>query len=111
MEDWQERALNILEQLGGAPATSFHEGPVEKVIESTLTNFGIPSHKDQFGNIIAKLDASSTDHTNPETIPAIAFVAHMDHPGFEIVSIEDQTLGAVALGGVPPGGYEPGLSL
>ena len=30
MEDWQDRALNILEQLGGAPATSFYEGPVEK---------------------------------------------------------------------------------
>ena len=111
MEHWQERALNILEKLGGAPATSFYEGPVAKVIASTLTTLGIPYHKDEFGNIVAKLHSHATDQNNPEATPAIAFVAHMDHPGFEIVSTEDQTLAAVALGGLPPGGYQPGLSL
>ena len=111
MEHWQERALNILEKLGGAPATSFYEGPVEKVIESTLTTLGIPYHKDEFGNIVAKLHSHATDQNNPEATPAIAFVAHMDHPGFEIVSAGDGTLAAVALGGLPPGGYQPGLAL
>ena len=111
MEHWQERALNILEKLGGAPATSFYEGPVEKVIESTLTTLRIPYHKDEFGNIVAKLHSHATDQNNPEATPAIAFVAHMDHPGFEIVSAGDGTLAAVALGGLPPGGYHPGLTL
>ena len=63
MEHWQERALNILEKLGGAPATSFYEEPVAKVIESTLTTLGIPYHKDEFGNIVAKLHSHATDQS------------------------------------------------
>ena len=51
--------------------------------------------QDQFGNIIA--------HYRPENSsgPAVAFVAHMDHPGFEVIEIDGFRALARALGGIP----------
>lgn len=90
-----DKTLSILEALGGKPATSFHEGLVAESIMAILSNAGIKHEKDSYGNIISKVLGSDRGG------PAIAFVAHMDHPGFEIVSCENSYAVASPLGGVP----------
>ena len=89
------RAIQILRSLGENPATSFHERLVSIRIESILTTMAIPFILDDYGNVIAKVPG-----TNNLESP-IAFVAHMDHPGFEVIEDLDGTVVAGALGGVP----------
>jgi len=55
----------------------------------------VPFILDDYGNVIAKVPGSNTLE------PPIAFVAHMDHPGFEVIEDLDGTVVAGALGGVP----------
>jgi hypothetical protein len=44
-------------------------------------------------------------------ISPIAFVAHMDHPGFEAIAREGDFLVGKALGGVPGASFQPGVLL
>jgi endoglucanase len=89
------RAIQILRSLGENPATSFYERLVSIRIESILTTMAIPFILDDYGNVIAKV--TGTDSLESP----IAFVAHMDHPGFEVIEDGDGTVVAGALGGVP----------
>lgn len=98
-----DKSLNILEALGGKPATSFHEGLVAESIMTILSNAGITHQKDRYGNIVSKVMGSDRN------VPAIAFVAHMDHPGFEIVSCQDNSVVASPLGGVPLASLEQSI--
>ncbi len=131
MPSWKEQALEILARLGSSPATSFSEDGVAAVVKAVLGEMGVGFEEDAFGNILAKLPAQpgspagSIAGSAPH--PPIAFVAHMDHPGFEIVASDlnpdvssaassgtasgGEFLIGQALGGVPPGGFAPGLSL
>ena len=81
--------LRILESLAQQPATSYFEDNVARVIEGMLTNAGIPFDVDDFGNIIARL--SRPDPASESSRP-IAMVAHMDHPGFEVLEVNGQRL-------------------
>ena len=95
MDRLQERALEILSELGRRPAAPFHEdGPAAYIVKA-LTDIGLSPRRDEFGNVIAHYRGPGADDT------PIAFVAHMDHPGFEIVEASEGGLVAVALGGVP----------
>lgn len=93
-----KRALDILRLLGGCPATSFHEGLVSRRIVDILDASKIDYRVDMYGNIIARVDGNL--EAESESLP-IAFVAHMDHPGFEVVRYEDELPIATSLGGVP----------
>ena len=119
MPSWKEQALEILARLGSSPATSFSEDGVADLIKAVLGEMRVSFEKDGYGNILASLPARSGSTSVSTPNPPIAFVAHMDHPGFEIVAAEvtsgvtsggDFLIGK-ALGGVPPGGFAPGLSL
>ena len=95
MNEQDSRALEILRNLGQRPAAPFHEsGPTAYVVE-TLRGIGLDAVTDDFGNVIAHYGSSDGDD------PPLALVAHMDHPGFEIVEASERGLLAVALGGVP----------
>ena len=95
MNEQDSRALEILRNLGQRPAAPFHEsGPTAYIIE-TLRGIGLDAVTDDFGNVIAHYRNSASDE------PPLALVAHMDHPGFEIVEASERGLLAVALGGVP----------
>ncbi len=95
MNDKDKRALEILKELGERPAAPFHEsGPAGFILES-LNELGLDAATDDFGNVIARHRNSNYDDC------PLALVAHMDHPGFEIVEASDRGLLAVALGGVP----------
>ena len=89
------RAIQILRSLGENPATSFYERLVSARIESILTTMAVPFILDDYGNVIAKVPGSNSLE------PPIAFVAHMDHPGFEVIEDLDGAVVAGALGGVP----------
>ena len=89
------RAIQILRSLGENPATSFYERLVSIRIESILTTMAIPFILDDYGNVIAKVTGTN------RLEPPIAFVAHMDHPGFEVIEDLNGTVVAGALGGVP----------
>ena len=89
------RALEILSDLGQRPAAPFHEGPPANYIMSRLAKIGLTPFRDDFGNVIAHYANSDADD------PPIAFVAHMDHPGFEIDAVDERGPIGVALGGVP----------
>jgi len=94
----KNRPLKILELLGSVNSAPYYETQTSKLIIDVLSKSNIPFTKDDFGNIIAhyKLDESNND-INP-----IAYVAHMDHPGFEAISYdENNQLEAKPLGGVP----------
>ena len=95
MNEQDSRALEILRELGQRPAAPFHEGPPAKYILQTLKAIGLDAKTDDFGNVIAHYRNADSDD------PPLALVAHMDHPGFEIVEASERGPLAVALGGVP----------
>ncbi len=88
--------LRLLEGLAQHPAIAFHEDAVAAFITESLRSIGVSAETDAYGNIIARVPGTARD------VPPIAFVAHMDHPGFEAVERDGDRLVARALGGVPP---------
>lgn len=91
-----ERALDILRRLGSCPATPFFEGLPAQYISEALQRAGVDYRHDEFGNIVAHVPAAAESSGTP-----VAFVAHMDHPGFEVVKIDGAGAVARAMGGVP----------
>lgn len=87
------QALEILEELGNQPATSYYEAAVAQVIERILSDAKIPYETDVYGNIIAHYTPAGGSTQRP-----VAMVAHMDHPGFEMVEIDGRTGTARMLG-------------
>ena len=90
-----ERALEVLRGLGGEPATPFFEEGVARLVLGHLREMGVEHWRDEYGNIVAHYrrgDAAG---------PGVAFVAHMDHPGFEVVEVDGLRAAAEARGGVP----------
>ncbi len=80
----ERRALQILAELAAHPAVPFFEAPVAAHIADILGCIAdVSVMQDEFGNIIARF-ANLPEASAPESVPPIAFVAHMDHPGFEI---------------------------
>ncbi len=92
-----ERALEILARLGSRPAAPFHERGVAEAVEDTLREIGLSSWRDEFGNVLARY---ASQGGGGDRRP-IAFVAHMDHPGFELIEGSGRRYVARALGGVP----------
>ena len=116
----REQALDILARLGAQPATSFLEARVARVVREALDEARVPHRTDDYGNIIAHLRGRATmDHRGDGSggdgsgapVPPIAFMAHMDHPGFEAIGVEGDLLIGAARGGVPETAFEPGVRL
>jgi putative aminopeptidase FrvX len=109
-------ALDILARLGAQPATSFREDGVANVVRTILAELEVPYQVDDYGNIIAHrpgkpsapAGAAPADRSD---VPPIAFVAHLDHPGFEAIAVDGDFLVGTAMGGVPPSSFESGVRL
>ena len=104
--DSDSRALDFLARLGAQPAVAFHENGVATAVRGALTEIGVSWRTDGFGNIIARIAGSDGGGVSP-----IAFMAHMDHPGFEIVGRDGDYLIGAASGGIPAGAFEAGVPL
>ncbi len=103
MADGEQRALDMLARLGAQPAVAYWESGVASAIMAMLKELGLGFHVDQHGNIIVRIRGRDSD-----TVP-LAFVAHMDHPGFEAIHIRESNLIANALGGVPAASFRAGV--
>ena len=95
MDSFGNRSIKILSQLGVYTSAPFFEGKVAEFIWRFLKDLEVNLFQDQFGNVIA--------HYKPENSEGspLAFVAHMDHPGFEVIEIDGFRALARALGGIP----------
>jgi len=90
-----DTAFDILNQLGKCPSISFQENLVSQCIQKILSSEGISFQIDSYGNILAHIEGAQSENR------PVVFVAHMDHPGFEVDRIESGRVVAKALGGVP----------
>jgi putative aminopeptidase FrvX len=97
MNPHEKRALEILESLGNRPAAPFHEGGPASYLIEQAKSLGVDVRVDEFGNVIAHYQGASSENSQPP----VAFVAHMDHPGYEIIEVGERGIIARALGGVP----------
>jgi endoglucanase len=102
----EQQGLAILARLAEQPAVAFYEGGVASAVTAVLKELGLGFQVDRYGNIIARVRGRSSG-----TVPALAFVAHMDHPGFEAVANHEGYLIGEALGGVPAASFGPGVPL
>lgn len=107
-EETEGNVLKILERLGQQPAVAFMEGRVSAEILNIASRAALPSSVDAFGNLWVTYDGPRSDDAD---LPDIAFIAHMDHPGFEVVEQIEKGYVARALGGVPPSSLLPGAEL
>ena len=105
MTEQTDTALGILARLGAQPAVAFYEEGVSSVVAAILTELELAYRVDDFGNIIVRLPGADPN------IPPLAVVAHMDHPGFEAVAVQEGLLVATALGGVPASSFDAGVGL
>jgi len=103
----REEALDFLARLGANPAVAFHEAGVAATVRAILDETGVGYSVDEFGNILARLPGTDPD------VPPIAVVAHMDHPGFELVELHGHggEFVADALGGIPASSFAAGVPL
>ena len=72
---------------------------------SACEKAGLAVILDQWGNVLATRPGTDAN------APGLAFVAHLDHPGFEAVSYDGGYLMCRALGGVPPGALKAGAAV
>lgn len=103
------RALEILETLCRQPATSYFENNVSREVERMLSDAVIPWEQDDYGNIIARL--TRRDTAPPHAERPVALVAHMDHPGFEVVDVHGPRLTLQMRGRVSDVIYEQQVDL
>ncbi|MFQ6030833.1 MAG: M20/M25/M40 family metallo-hydrolase [Dehalococcoidia bacterium] len=115
MNDASKSALGILARLGAQPAVAFHEAGVIAAVKEILGELKLDFRTDSYGNIISWISGVASDLPEPfketERIPPIAFVAHLDHPGFEAVAVDGDYLVGQALGSVPPASFSSGVPL
>lgn len=67
----------ILESVLSLPTMSFHETAVSTFIRWYCSGFGLPVKEDRAGNLIVSYKGARRN---------ITLTAHMDHPGFEVIS-------------------------
>ena len=94
-EDLRTLSLELLGNLGKYPAVPFFEAEVANYVSQYLEQMGLSVQRDIYGNLVTRRVGEDRE------VPPIAFVAHMDHPGFEAFHAEGETVLARALGGVP----------
>ena len=86
---------HILEQTLSLMTAPFNEKRVISFIEDFAKNQGAIIEKDVYGNLIIQ-------YKHGPCVPPIGIVAHMDHPGFEVLSFDDDWVIFQNLGGVAP---------
>jgi endoglucanase len=98
----RNQLLSLARRLFNNPTAPFHEEHVARFIREFALARGLRVRSDKFGNLIVCYRRGRGHRP-------VAFVAHMDHPGFEVA--EDSAGGFVMtrfLGGVPRQYFRPG---
>lgn len=90
----------ILRQLAACPAAPFHEERVARRIAAYCREFQLPCQADPYGNLVVwHRGASARSEPGGQPRRPIAFSAHMDHPGIDVISVSP--LRGRLLGGTP----------
>lgn len=89
----QREILSFTRSILECPTAPFHEDHVLCRIAELLKAHNIPFQADKAGNLIARLK-------NGKEVPPIAFIAHTDHPGFEVTRVKGKEVIANFMGGV-----------
>ncbi|MBM3957026.1 MAG: hypothetical protein FJ313_03110, partial [Gemmatimonadetes bacterium] len=100
--DLRRAGLDLLEELSRYPAAPYHEQGVAAAVGRACEIAGLEARPDRYGNLLVTLPGRRP------TAPGIAFVAHMDHPGFEVTAREGAFHAVRALGSLPPRAFEAG---
>lgn len=87
------RALAVLESVLTQPTAPFHERLVRGALVRALEAAGVPWAVDAAGNLVARYKRGRAS--------PVAFTAHMDHPGFEVLSVKGTAAEARWNGQVP----------
>lgn len=87
------RLRSILRKILTQPTAPFHEHRVRAALCETLKRSRVPWRIDAHGNLLA--------HYRKGRARPLALTAHMDHPGFELVSVEGRKARALWNGQVP----------
>ena len=85
--------VEALSQVVSLPTAPFYEGRVQAFARKWAAERGIPLSEDPHGNLLLRWAKS--------TGPALAFVAHMDHPGLEVMPGQGRVAARV-FGGLGP---------
>jgi len=102
--------LDVLGQIASTPTASFHEHRVLNKIRAFLDELTIPYQTDRWGNVIAH-------YQKGEGIPPLAYMAHTDHPAFELVAagappeFPQANWTGKLLGGVSPACFDKEVSV
>ena len=99
----RNQLLSLARQLLSQPTAPYHEEHVAQFVREFAMTRGLRVQTDKFGNLVVR-------YRRGRGHQPVAFVAHMDHPGFE--AVEDATGGFVMmrfLGGVPRQYFRPGV--
>lgn len=97
-----ERAelLELAERVLRLPTAPYHEHAVRDFVIRYCRELGVRVESDRVGNLIVKYQrprAGTRSTSSGQALAPLAFVAHMDHPGFEMLDGQR----AEFLGGVP----------
>lgn len=87
------RALAVLESVLTQPTAPFFERRVRAALTRALDAAGVPWSVDAAGNLVARYRRGKAS--------PVAFTAHMDHPGFELLSVRGRAAEARWNGQVP----------
>lgn len=79
-------ALRILKDVVKLPSAPFREELVQEYVFHFAREHKLGARSDRFGNILLEYRPTSAD----KALPGICFNAHMDHPGFEVLSFDEQ---------------------
>jgi endoglucanase len=94
------RVVRILERLAREPTTSYHEERVAAEATRIAQAYGARVRRDRHGNL-------KVSPPSPRKGVPVWLVAHMDHPGVEVIGKRE----AVLLGGVAPSYLRRGTRL
>jgi len=97
--------VSLARRLMRQPAVPFHEGVVRSECEAICDEHGLVCRRDRHGNLLIEL------RRGPAVRP-IVLVAHLDHPGFEIIGKRrGHSWRGRFLGGVPREYFRKGTRL
>jgi len=92
-------ALQILKELAACPSAPLYENIPARYIRRKIQSLGLDCRYDHYGNLIVRY--KNLPRKKKKGHCPIAFVSHMDHPGFELIPSTGKNLLARSLGGVP----------
>ncbi len=75
--------LALSERFLQLPTAPYHEHAIQQAVLDVCARLNVPAQSDPAGNIIARCESGPIRNR-----PPLVFVAHMDHPGFEVTGTD-----------------------